>query len=1243
MTGATATLQLFGGFALSMGQASRKMATRKAELLLAYLVLAHPRPVSRDRALAVLWPETEEARARSNLSTTLWRIQKALAGSTVKVISRGGWLSIELEGLRVDVMEFREIVDRITLDANVRLADLERAIALYSGDLLEDVDEEWCETNRTHLRLKLLGALKELLLLYKARANYDRAIQLGRQIVTLDPLDEGAHRELMLLYHLNGDRSAALAQYQAINHALQAELGVSPEVQTVELWRYIRSRSSEARGRAAYLPVDVVSSVSGCPLIGREEELGAVLDGLTDALHSRGTLIILSGEAGIGKTKLIETAEVEAKLRGFEILKGRCADLQAPAPYQGFVEALWPRISRRMQSGSPQVLSDFLAHLSPAIRRRRKMSGTEGPVAAVVNESLLSLLDDDAPVCLILENFQHADHATRTLIQLLGNRLTGRRLFVLLSVRATVKTQDGTISRALCPGATEIHLAPLTRQQADELTRLFLGASSISGPVLTSIWSITAGNPLAILEYLRFAVERGHLIRDKIGGWVWADLDRSSLQLPPRVQALVRERIGALGSEAREVLLLAGTLGFEGDMQFLERLSGLGAREFTDSCEQLFAFGLLKETARGYQFVHESFQLAALSTIPARLRRLLHGRTAELMEELWPSRSEDLAWHFAEAGMSGKAQLYAELSGDKAKSVCAHEDALKWYSKALELTAQSGGVFDGVQRKIALLLKRQEILELLGRCADQIRDLEEISDYATRMNDQQLLASCCCLRARSLGRLNRNVEALRAASMARRLYDLTKDLRGRGRAFEISAEVYTNLRDARGVRLSYQRALSLFRQARDHQGAARAASGMGTLLLFTGQSEMGLTYLERAESILAESADRRDYAPILIQKGVFWRCLGRADKSEQVLMKGVEMMRARGDRVGEARGLSQLAYTHTITGSLRAAFHEARRSIRLAAGAGDTRGLIVFRNNAAYAVYRCLGEFGRAERCVREALALVEKTERKENQAIYYDTMAAILCDKGDQQAAYQWATEARRLYKRWSGQFDYVGAEIDYHLGSAALALGRFDEARECLSQAVAHWEQSHDRSLLAQGISRLGLVALSQGDLAGAVQLADRAGRMVRRTRWVEQVQEVYWAQAQIYRACGRRKLATKAIERAYATVMNHASSLKGRLRRSYLSTPRNRRIQDDARDMGVPFSKSQKAPVRAEEQSARGVIARRERLLELLRNGQTRRLDLALSLGISERTVRSDLAALKDFGLLPPHQISANKPST
>ena len=356
------TLHLLGDFRLSVGGVPSPFATRKAESLLAYLVLAGARSVTRERVLGALWPDAEEGRARGMLSTALWRVQKTISGLGMSIHSRNGWLSLDAPELEVDALRFKQFAETSATNPEARLADIEKAVSLYGGDLLESFDEGWCELERGHFRTVHLSLMKELVANYREGARYPKAREMARRVIGLDPMDEDTHRELMLLFHLEGNRSAALAQYQAVHNILRAELGISPEGRTTDLWRYIRSRSGGAIGDrfSSVGPAwAVVEYASANPMIGRDEELKRVLQGLTDALHGRGSVLLVSGEAGIGKTKLLEAAEVEATLRGLEVLKGRCTDVRDPAPYQVFIEAVWPRISRKMQADTPQILHDL--------------------------------------------------------------------------------------------------------------------------------------------------------------------------------------------------------------------------------------------------------------------------------------------------------------------------------------------------------------------------------------------------------------------------------------------------------------------------------------------------------------------------------------------------------------------------------------------------------------------------------------------------------------------------------------------------------------------------------------------------------------------------------------------------------------------------------------------------------------------------------------------------------------------
>ena len=1210
------SLRLFGDFCLMADGIPRRFATRKAKYLIAYLVLAGTDGIRREKALGALWPDVEEGKARGQLSTTLWRVQKSLSGLDVAIHCRGSWLYLDAPSLYVDVREFRQLVESSLANREARLANVERAVSLYTGELLEGVDEEWCELERGHLRATYSLLLKELVVTYRERADYQRAVDIARQIVELDQLDEDAHRELMLLLHLQGNRTGALAQYHALHRILQAELGVSPETRTLDLWQYIRSgaeRPSTTRRSSSRSIWDALPRAPMGPIVGRDEELNQILQGLTDAVHGRGTLVVVSGEAGIGKTRLLGEIEVEARLRGFEVLKGCCTAVRVAAPYQAFIEAVWPRISRKMHSDTPEVLRDFLGRLSPALRRRKTPLRTTDVENAVVNESLLGLLSGEAPALLVLEDFQHGDQATKNLIHLLAGRLGSRRMMVLVSVRTPFRRHGSMPELLALKGVTEIRLEPLNRSQTFELIRVRLHSRSVALSVLSSIWDRTAGNPFAIIEYVHFLTERGQLTSGDGAYWTWANSGSIVAQMPGRLQVLLRERIEALNRKARKVLFAAAVLGHEGDLLLLQKLSHLGGVRFAEVVGQLFEYGLLVETSRGYRFAHESYRLATLSELPGVSRRLLHRLAADLIERVWPAKTEDLAWHFHEAGDGAKAGTYAETSGDKARAVHANEDALKWYSKSLEWLGLSTEEPQEREHHIRIVTKRQEVYELLGQSRLQLADLDEVIRCGTVCGDSRLIAQCLCTKARCLSRMNRNAEGLRSAAAARRHYSSLNDSIGQAQAHEVSALLFINLRDARRARKAYEEALELFQASDDSQGAARAVLGMGTLMLFTGENEEGLARLERAEATLARSRDRRDYARALLQKGVFCRCLGQAERSESLLTQGIDLMRKSGDRVGEARGLSQLAYTHMTLGQLRKAFHEARRSIQLVTEAGDTRGQIVFRNNAGHAVYRCLGDFGRAQRAVREAMSLVRTGGREENQAIYYDTMAAILYDQEQYPAAYKWAKEGQRLYKRWLGQFDYVGAEIEFHLGAIALALGRVGEAHESLSQAVRRWEGSHDRALLARGVSLLGLTALAEGDLSRAVEYANRSTRLLRNSKGVEELQQTYWAQATVYRSVGLTKRSTRAFERAYGVVIGRSSMLKGRLRRAYLAIPANRRIVADHALLGSAGKHG--ASVYQETvqnkpriQQTEGILERRERLLDMILRGDLRRRLLA-----------------------------------
>jgi DNA-binding SARP family transcriptional activator len=258
----TLRIKLFGSLELERdGQPLPRFASRKSGELFAYLALNRKAPHTREHLAGIFWGESAEERARHTLNTTLWRINRVLEPPRVSSgargylrvspqhigfnVASGVWLDVAEFESRVQLAEQTEILEQ-------RFALYSQAINLYRGDLLEDCYEDWCIVERERLQGLYVRALAQLMAHNSSNAEYDRAIDCARRILSCDPLREEVHRDLMRL-HLNaGQPAAALRQYRQCEDLLKDELGVEPAPETRALLAPIlgasNGRSTTARG-----------------------------------------------------------------------------------------------------------------------------------------------------------------------------------------------------------------------------------------------------------------------------------------------------------------------------------------------------------------------------------------------------------------------------------------------------------------------------------------------------------------------------------------------------------------------------------------------------------------------------------------------------------------------------------------------------------------------------------------------------------------------------------------------------------------------------------------------------------------------------------------------------------------------------------------------------------------------------------------------------------------------------------
>ena len=1254
-------VRMLGRFRITVAELEIKLETRKAESLFAFLALHQDRPTSRDKITGAIWPDWEEDRARANLNTALWRIRKtlrAVPGITIEATRDAIYLRLD-EWVEVDVVRVRHAVDaaraRSTANKVVLLAEGE---TLQAGEFLEGILDEWCDEERRechHLHVETLRMLIE-----ESDGEDLRVIGYLEKLIALEPLDEKAHRDLMRIHYLQGNRALALRQYDRLKDVLQRELGVEPNKATMSLWGQISEQPEIGKRIDTESPGKVAAgsdSVFDVPLVGRKDALTALVGALTDASKGMGSVQLVKGDIGIGKTKLAEAIAKEGRIRGFDVLTGSCCDPDSGLPYQAIIQALWPRISDQQAAStwSSPIIDRLVRTLMPeAPATPGGRSFLPSSDSALVNECLASLLlgsADSGPTLLILEDLHHVERATEGLLNLLLGRVTGKHLAILGTMRS--EPQSERIARQfISSGANEIELGPLTQSEVSDLVKLALRTSLVSEQLVHFVADRSSGVPLFALELLKFLAAEDCLTRNSKGrlsvdeGMVRAKVPR----VPFGVAEVIRRRIRLVGTEASSILSAAAVLGPEVSYDLLEEFIGIPEDQFIGNVERLVEARLLHETEKGLKFPHEATRSAGLTLLSAARLRKLHAKAAALLERISPSKSEDIAFHWDQAGECSRAFCFYEISGDRARAVYANDDASRWYSRSLDTMAKindSDRDTEILRRRALLLIKRQEVLDLLGRRAEQSEDVDAILFIAERLDDRRLAAEGELLRSQVLSRLNSNSDALTSAHRAAALFRIGSDMRGQARAHESCGTAHMNSRNHSGARQAFRTALFLYRRAKDRSGEARCLVSLGTLSSFDGKILQGMEYLDGAERILNEIRDRRSLAGALLQKGVLYRFLGMNNRSKVYLRNGIAAMEEIGDRIGHARGRSQMAFTYIALGELREAVRESLAALRIAREARDIRAQIVFLNNIAYGAYRSVGEFGRATRAVLEAIRLATQARGVENIATYYDTMAAILLDQGNHDEALRWAKQAHVLYRAWEGRFNYVGADIALRLGIAYMCRAEYSRARPLLLRALDYWKRGGDLELQPHGVAALGLLYLEQGDLDHALECARDLERLMRKVDGIEQKQGVYWAQYRIFRRMGMDAAARRALNRAYESVCHQAASLKGRLRRMFVAVRTNKDIIDEIRRFGIRAGVNDQAnmvsvakttqPEPARTKGLR-VVERRRALLMLMAKSATGQNELARHLGVSPRTIRHDLSVLRSQGfvreLFPRH---------
>lgn len=729
------SLRLLGSFEI----AGFKLPTRKGEALLGYLAVDAGTLRRRDTLMALLWGDRSDRQARHSLSQTLFSVRKALGDRGDALVVDGDCVMLSAADCAVDARSFE------TMAAGSDCAAWREAARLYRGELLQGLHlrepgfQEWVTGERGRFQEAAVGVFSRLVERHEADGEPDAAIRSALRLIALDPLRESAHRALMRLYAAQGETAAALRQYEHCAALLERELGVEPEAETRGLYTDIarRRRSarptvagpaapasapalpSPARARALAplpdpLPPVPCGPAAVCPgpeIFGRDAELAKLDACLADALAGQRRLVFVTGEAGLGKTTLVDAflARIAAGRPEIMIGRGQSIDLRGPG------EPFMPLLDMLTMLGrlSPEVCFALIGQAPswvPQLPGLGLTAASEVDGVSTRERMLRELLDAleamamAQPLLLVLEDLHWSDCSTLDVIDGFVRRRTTAPILLLATCRLSdPATALATVLELRSRGlAAVLPLQPLDSQAVHDCLVERYGAQVPAGlPALLTRRG--GGNPLFMQNLLDWWIDRGHLVRSEAGLALTADPAMLERGLPETLSFLLDQQLERLEAAERAVLeagavsgavfpaaAVAAALAQEGEA--VERTADDLARRgalLRPAGETVWPDGTISQA---FAFQHQLYRDGVYQRLPPAARQRLHAAVALRLEAAFSSADSrpaaEIAMHFVEARMIPRALDFLEEAAAQAFARGAVRDAVALLDRGLSLLGQ---------------------------------------------------------------------------------------------------------------------------------------------------------------------------------------------------------------------------------------------------------------------------------------------------------------------------------------------------------------------------------------------------------------------------------------------------------------------------------------------------------------------------------------------------------------------------
>jgi tetratricopeptide (TPR) repeat protein/tRNA A-37 threonylcarbamoyl transferase component Bud32 len=819
------------------------------------------------------------------------------------------------------------------------------------------------------------------------------------------------------------------------------------------------------------------SAVRETQLIDRVEEMNLLRETVDRAVRREGGLVFLYGEAGIGKTRLTRELGAYARLRGMQVLYGRCPALfrmDGVPPY-----VLWNEVIKDyLQVCTPEQLYRVIGFypsevckLVPEIKQKLGTIPQSLPISPeqerdrlfeAVSQFMINL-SKETPLLIILDDLQWTDQSSLLLLHYLARGVYREPLLLLGAYRDT----DIDERHPLSPVLTELNRerllqsAQLKRMSFNdvlEMIKQILEQDDVPREFCELIYERTRGNPFFVEEVIKSLKEEEVIFREENR---WKIKEVSKIEFPKTVKSVIKARISRLDDECQNVLTLASFVGNDFTFEALCGVTGIEENKLLEIMEKILKTELIKEKIIRGEDVYCFADVLIRDVIHEGVSHLRHKRLHSVvgcaLEKVYAKKIDEhlgeLAYHFLESGEKAKALDYFLKAGEKAQKVYAHSEAFSYLQHALELIEEKG---DNLEEKVRIIERLGDLKGWMGEFDVGMEYWNKSLTLWNQLGDKKNIA-----------RLH--------AKMAYGFWFVVGD---RNKASE-----------------HHHMALEILEKEPESVELASLYEDIAHMLWRTGESAEVLPWTQKAFELAKRLDDAKVLAGCYANMGILSLNFGEFEKAIEHFEQGLKIALENNHIENVSRLYNNLSNAYMVTGELQKMFETAQKGSEYAKKVGDLYGL-PWLDSMLAASYAFMGEAQKAISINEEVLALVKRTKQTVHVSGSMTGLGACYLFLGEWDKSLQYLRESLDIAKKVK-EYQFSG-EAAYWLGELFMEMEDYAEAEKYFNESNSIYENAGNTDAqLTWTFPALARLYLKEGEIEKAKELIEKTFEHATKTK--------------------------------------------------------------------------------------------------------------------------------------------------